>query len=172
MGFFPAEKPKFTCIVVINSPARVSYYGASAAGPVFREIADKAYASCIDMHREINSPQRSKNLIAKTPYSKSGNRKQLDIIFEELNIPVKMTANINSDWVLTRRHEKYIQYQTRKIEQGKVPYVVGMGAKDALFLLESAGLKVEIKGRGMVKSQSIKAGTPAGKGKKIVIELS
>ena len=45
-GFFPAESPKYSCIVVIHDPKKEKgYYGATVAGPVFKEIAQKIYTT-------------------------------------------------------------------------------------------------------------------------------
>jgi cell division protein FtsI (penicillin-binding protein 3) len=52
-----------------------------------------------------------------------------------------------------------------------VPNVVGMGAKDAVYLLETYGLRVKVQGRGKVKSQSCSAGKPVIKDSECVLVL-
>ncbi len=43
-GYFPADNPKYSCIVVIHKPStKVGYYGADVSGPVFKRIAQKIY---------------------------------------------------------------------------------------------------------------------------------
>ena len=64
-----------------------------------------------------------------------------------------------------------ILLQEKKTNDNLVPNVNGMGAKDAVFLLESRGLRVQLQGRGKVKSQSIKAGTQLVKGQTISLTL-
>ena len=45
VGYFPANKPKYSCIVVIHKPnKKKGYYGATVAAPVFKKIADKIYS--------------------------------------------------------------------------------------------------------------------------------
>jgi cell division protein FtsI (penicillin-binding protein 3) len=45
-GFFPSENPKYSCIVIIHDPKKEKgYYGATVAGPVFKEIAQKIYTT-------------------------------------------------------------------------------------------------------------------------------
>ena len=53
-GYFPADNPKYSCIVVVNAPSRNVYYGNLVAGPVFKEIADKVYATNFEMHESLN----------------------------------------------------------------------------------------------------------------------
>ena len=50
VGYFPADNPQYTCVVVIvNKPHAALFYGASVAGPVFKEIADRLVT--------LNAPQ-------------------------------------------------------------------------------------------------------------------
>ncbi len=169
VGFFPAEKPKYSCIVVVNSPTKYSYSGAWAAAPVFREIADQAFATCIDMHEPVNTEENTK--FVDIPYSKSGYEKDLDYVFKSLGIPIKKENNEKTDWILTRTHDKYVLYQPRKVEKGIVPRVKGMGARDAVYILENIGLQVVLHGRGVVKEQSLPANTKFKNGQKIVLKL-
>ncbi len=168
VGYFPADKPKYTCIVVINTPTNKQYYGNIVAGPVFKKIADKLYASNVELSDEDSK------LISKkepdVPYTKDGYRYDLDYIFKYLNIPT-YDKDVNSNWVVIKKHKKYIEYQNRFVKKNKVPKVEGMGLRDAIYILESVGLKVQIKGRGIVRKQSISAGAKIVKGAEIILEL-
>ena len=65
VGYFPADKPLYTCIVIINSPSNGIYYGGLVAGPVFKEIAEKVYSNSVDFLEPINNKQ---NLLTKANY--------------------------------------------------------------------------------------------------------
>lgn len=168
-GFFPAENPKYSCIVVVNTPENV-YYGSVVAAPVFKQIAEKVYALSLDIHEGIN--ENNETYLADIPYSKSGAKRDLDIVFTHLDIPVEYDENLRSPWVVTQKQSNCVHYGNRIIRSSKMPRVIGMGARDALYILENIGLKVEIQGRGTVISQSIDAGSAIGKGDKVVIKLA
>jgi cell division protein FtsI (penicillin-binding protein 3) len=168
-GYFPAENPKYSCIVVVNAPSNSVYYGNLVAGPVFKEIADKVFATSLDMHREINF----KHAIPDTslPFSKDGYKKDLVKVFEKLDIPFEENSD-DMDWSMTKVSNQKVELTAKKINKTIVPNVVNMGAKDAMFLLENAGLEVILKGRGRVKSQSIPAGTRNKLHATIVLEMT
>jgi len=168
VGFFPADNPKYSCIVVINAP-QTNKYGALAAAPVFRDIANKVYASVIDIHKPINADGI---VYFDIPYSKSGYKSELEYIFKQIGVQTKFSSGSNSDWVITNTKNKYVEYQRKSVQQNIVPKVEGMGARDAIYLLESIGLEVSIKGYGVVTKQSLNPGTKCKKGDKILIELS
>ncbi len=167
VGYFPADNPKYSCIVVVNSPSKNVYYGHQVAGPVFLELAKRIYA----LELKDENANSNNKIIADLPYSKNGNRNELKQVFRELNIKVS-DINAHSDWVITTRKEDHIEFNNRKIVRNLVPNVIAMGAKDAVYLLENAGLKVVLKGRGSVKSQSIPPGTIINKGQEIILEMS
>lgn len=169
VGYFPAEDPKYSCIVVVNAPSRNVYYGNLVAGPIFKEVADKVYANSLEIHKPLG-PQ--KFLAASAiPYSKSGYGEDVKRVFQTMGVEMK-TAAANPEWVTTSTQEKSVTLESRKVIENLVPNVKGMGVMDAVYLLENAGLKVRFVGRGAVKSQSIQAGTRAHKGSVIVLELT
>ena len=159
-GYFPADKPRYSCIVVVYSPGNDVYYGASVACPVFKEIADKVYALNVDMHDELKNLPDS--LYAGLPLVKAGNAQLASVVNRKLNIPV---AIADAEWIDNRNKE--IQFK-----ESRVPNVVGMGLRDAIYLLEEQGLFVKPLGRGTVTRQSINAGGKIIKGQQIIIELS
>jgi cell division protein FtsI (penicillin-binding protein 3) len=168
VGYFPADNPQYSCIVVVNSPSNLVYYGNVVAGPVFKEIADKIYAISLKTQKGI--VYKPKNL-RDVPVSKSGAKTDLDYIFNELDIPTQYYGELKSPWIATTKTSNHVKYNNRFVSNKKVPNVVGMGARDAVFILESAGLSVKVTGRGTVVSQSAQAGTAFKKGDKITIEL-
>jgi cell division protein FtsI (penicillin-binding protein 3) len=169
VGYFPADDPKYSCIVVVNAPSKNVYYGNLVAGPVFKEIADKVYATSFEMHEGIKlaENQQAKHI----PYTKHSNRQELKSVLNELNITVK-DKNVNSKWVITRKRDSLIELANRFIESNLMPNLVGMGAKDAVYILENMGLTVEIVGRGSIQQQSIPPGTRIEKGEKVVLKMS
>ncbi|RYU90142.1 PASTA domain-containing protein [Mucilaginibacter terrigena] len=162
VGYFPADKPKYSMIVVINDP-KGAYYGALVSGPVFREIADRIYAG--DM--EVN--QTPAHLIGNTtlPKFKQGNIKALKKVYNKLGIkPLYASATLNG--VDT---SSGIAFEDNKYKTGTVPNVTGMGLSDALYALGNAGYKVAVRGSGSVSTQSVTGGSVIPKGSKITIEL-
>ncbi|NJB70802.1 cell division protein FtsI (penicillin-binding protein 3) [Saonia flava] len=132
-GYFPADNPKYSCIVVIHEPDRgVGYYGADVSGPVFKSIAQKIYTI---------SPKTDE---------------------------VEFLKPQNNE--LELKYEGY--YAEAQKKYSTMPNVKGMSGMDAVSILENLGLKVEVKGNGKVKEQSISQGTDLNKVKKIVLELS
>src|SRR5690606_21660142 len=75
VGYFPANNPKYTCIVSINGASKGVYYGSAVAGPVFREIADKVYASSLHMHQDIQFTIESPEM--QTPGNLAGNMNEI-----------------------------------------------------------------------------------------------
>ena len=169
VGYFPADKPLYTCIVLINNPTEGIYYGNVIAGPVFKEIADKVYSTSIKLHKELETDSlfATKGLPAiKTTYAHVANT-----LVSKTNIPAKNPSEPDalSETINT---QNYVQLKTRTIPVEKVPDVNGMGIKDALFILENLGLEVETRGFGKVNSQSIPPGSKLVKGQKITLNFS
>jgi cell division protein FtsI (penicillin-binding protein 3) len=167
VGYFPADNPKYTCIVVVNAPSNNIYYGNLVAGPVFKEIADKLYATSLNM-QPVLKPGKE---IVDVPFSKTGLKPDIDYILDKLDIGV-IDNNIKSDWVSLGKEDNQIKYNNRKIIKNLVPNVVDMGLRDAIYLLENAGLRVIVRGRGKVVSQSIIPGCRIKRGDLIVLEMS
>lgn len=168
-GYFPADNPQYSCIVVVSAPSNSVYYGNLVAGPVFKEVADKVYATSLDMHKDVVYEELDR--LVDIPYSKSGFKKDLDCVFEYLGVEVD-AGDIDSEWVSTFTQDSIVEYGERNIHDLYVPSVKGMGARDAVFLLENLGLDVEILGRGVVKGQSVTPGTRITKNRKIILKLS
>lgn len=169
VGYFPADNPKYSCIVVVNAPSKDVYYGNLVAGPVFKEVADKVYATSIEIHKGIDEINTNTTL-ASAPYSKGGHQKDLRKSLKTLGIPI--SSNSSSDWVMTVAQKNSVDIKSKNFRADVVPNVSGMGAQDAIFLLENMGLEVIVKGKGMVRVQSISEGEKIISGNKIILELS
>jgi cell division protein FtsI (penicillin-binding protein 3) len=164
VGYFPAEKPKYSMIVVINDP-KGEYYGALVSGPVFREIADRIYASDIQMYSKVKQ-----NVIGNTvsPEAKAGQSKATKRVYNAFGIKALYAAR--SEYFNTIDTVNGIAYEESNPVKGIMPNVSGMGLKDAMYLLGNAGLKAKVKGRGKVTSQSIQPGSRIGRG--LMVELA
>lgn len=166
-GYFPADNPKYSMIVVVQNPTKGSYYAASVAGPVFREVADVVYGSDLEMDHNTKLPQLVGN--TNLPTVKQGYKKAAQNVYKTFGVkPLYASTNQEELGVDTNSG---IAYKEVKMNKGLVPDVTGMGLKDALFVLGNSGLKPVVKGMGEVKTQSLAAGTPIYKGTRILIEL-
>jgi cell division protein FtsI (penicillin-binding protein 3) len=168
-GYFPANDPQYTCVVVIkNKPHAKKFYGASVAGPVFREVADRLFAIAVEKQQPMQSGTPIDTLLAL----KNGKGSEWKQILSTLRLPYQ-GATGSADWVSADVNgERKIDLRAVPQAKGAVPDVTGMGLKDALYLLENAGLRVVIKGAGKVKTQSIAGGTKISNDQIITIELS
>lgn len=167
-GYFPAKDPQYTCVVVIkNKPHALRFYGANVAGPVFREVADKLYAIAVERQKPMQATMQLDTLLSL----KNGKGSEWKQILGKLQLPIS-DAPANNSWVSAKVTDRKIAFQQVTQTKGAVPDVTGMGLKDALYLLENAGLRVVVKGAGKVKVQSLPGGTKIGNEQTIVIELS
>jgi cell division protein FtsI (penicillin-binding protein 3) len=173
VGYFPADNPLYTCIVLINSPSNGIYYGGLVAGPVFKEVAEKVYSGSLDFIEPINKKQ---NLITKAPETIKTKGKELETVCKTFGIPGKNTAEENKYVSKSNSDSAKVVLVSSNIEsllkKGVVPNLQGMSAKDVLYLLENNGFNVKLFGVGTVKKQSIEAGKKYNKGDKISLTLS
>jgi cell division protein FtsI (penicillin-binding protein 3) len=168
VGYFPADRPRYSCIVVVNAPSKDIYYGNLVAGPIFKAITDRIYV------REFQSYDSQVQLAGselQAPYSKSGSGAALEASFRYLELPLQEQQE-GSPWVSTQSTPEGVIASSRQVAPQLVPNVVDMGLKDAVFLLESQGMQVEADGRGTVRQQSQAPGSPIRKGSLVVLNMS
>lgn len=168
VGYFPADKPLYSCIVVVNAPSNGTYYGALVAAPVFKEIADKIFSTNLDLHPALEAQVNDTMVL---PQMKAGYKTDLIKVCTQLGIHTEVKSE--NPWVNASAFEKKL-VMTDKMnneEAGVVPDVRGMGLRDALYLLENSGLKVNAAGTGSVTSQSLQPGASIQKGQMISITL-
>jgi cell division protein FtsI (penicillin-binding protein 3) len=168
VGYFPADKPKYSCMVVVYAPNSDVYYGGDVAAPVFRQIADRVFANNIELHLPF---EKNDSLTRIAPLAKAGHQKDLSKVLSQMKIPATKN-NADARWVDATSTENILVLNERKINEGMMPDVNGMGLRDALYVLENAGLRVHANGKGMVTKQSIEAGIQVAKGQQIFIELN
>ncbi len=166
-GYFPADAPKYSCIVVIDDPKGYQIYGSDVAAPVFKEIADRIYALEIDLH-EIEEP--SSLMTGVFPVIKSGNHDELKFLCNQLGISNHSKGS--EEWVTTQVVNQAIFWKDNKVDIRKVPDVRGMTLRDAVYVLENLGLKVLSEGKGRVEGQSMTPGQGLQKGEFIKLTLS
>lgn len=161
-GYFPADDPQYTGIVVIREP-RYAYISAGLmSGKAFKDIAERTMALKSETKpKEITLDSIALASIA--PTYKTGNMEALESVAKNLRL-MGMLDNSN----VTRQTDIY-NYLDKN--ESKIPNVKGMGAKDAVYILESLGLNVAIEGKGKVIQQSIDPGTTARKGRYILLKL-
>jgi len=167
-GYFPAEKPVYSCIVMISNPTENGFYGSSVAGPVFREISDKLFASRPELQNALTNYAKPRLANHTLPKKSIGARQEMEKLLEYFD--VDYMKNTNGAWTSLIADRDTLKTYSRKIVQKKVPDVTGMGLKDAMFVLENLGLRVLVSGVGKVKRQSIIPGTKI-KGQRIKITL-
>ncbi len=163
-GFFPAEDPQYSMIVMISSPSANGYYGNVVAGSIFKEVADKVYSLNLNMHKAVNEQVA---IVNKLPRIQKGNSADIKNIYAFLGTKVN---DVNTEWATASTNGNKVLLAENEINNQIVPDVTGMSLKDALYQLETLGLKVLVSGRGNVMKQSI-VGEKISKGMSISIEL-
>ncbi|MFP4691219.1 MAG: penicillin-binding protein [Bacteroidales bacterium] len=166
-GYFPANDPVYSCIVMINDPRGYIYTGSQVAAPAFREIADKMYAAQLfippDTDQEV--------MTASLPGFRNGHLDDFRTIYSALDARIKEDTP-ESKWGRAITNADTIMIEDRTFIENLTPEVVGMGLRDAIYVLENAGLKVRFSGRGIVRRQSIPPGRRITPGNTIYLELS
>ncbi|TAE18427.1 MAG: PASTA domain-containing protein [Bacteroidetes bacterium] len=169
VGYFPANKPKYSCIVVIDEPQGAEQYGGDVCAPIFRDIADRLYAQDADVQSKPELKRETPVYQTNLPTNHAGYIDDFKSICAELNISSQPKS---TEEIVSPVGGRYtVDWQARKVGGNTVPNVKGLSLRDAVYLLENKGLKVYVKGQGRVKTQSLAVGSPLRKGEKIVINL-
>lgn len=168
-GYFPADAPRYSCIVVIkNKPFARKFYGGSVAGPVFKEIADKLYALNAEKHPHIKREKIwQKDSIG---FYYAGETEDVRYVMNTLQVKYQDSAG-QSEWSSLYDSNFQPVINNRVVDKTSMPNVIGMGLKDALYLLEDRNIKVAAKGTGKVYAQSVAPGSYFTKGTRVTIAL-
>ena len=151
VGYFPADNPKYSCIVVITNPRNDIYYGAWVAAPVFKEIADNLY---LDNIKEYFPPVKSnEHNYTQMPIVRAAYKSELLNLSRILGIDMKLEST-GSDWVTIDPEKDKLLLSSKMVNNQLIPDVTGMALSDAVYLLESMGLRVISEGVGRVARQS------------------
>ena len=168
VGYFPAEKPKYSCIVVVNNPKNKQVYGGKVAAPIFRELSEKVFSTDFSLQPNINKSDSLMSL----PIVKQGKTQEAIYVLNDLEIPLVETKG---KWMISTNSNREVNLLLRKIEEdlkkGRIPDLTGINIKDAVYLLESQGLIVSLTGSGSVQNQSISKGMSFKKGQIIHLTL-
>lgn len=168
-GYFPSEAPRYSCIISIQIDRGIPS-GGGMAGSVFGKIAERVYAK--DLRLDLMAAADSTS--CAIPTVKAGNLNETLCVLDKLDIPVQQnfdTTQKRELWGQAEQTPDAVTLQQRDLKPDQVPSVIGMGAKDAVYLLESQGLKVRVNGVGKVKRQSIAAGSRLVKGQTVSLQL-
>lgn len=179
-GYFPSGKnpdgtpvtPQYSCIVCIQK-AGLPASGGGMSGPVFKEIAEGIMANSIKYDATSSRDEES----IPVPDVKNGNMTSAEYVLGALGIPVKnylagVQQSVAAQWgKATRSNTEVTLSATTVTPMAQMPDVMGMGARDAVYLIESRGGKVTINGCGKVKNQSKPAGEQMKKGERVTLVL-
>ena len=167
-GYFPADRPQYSCIVVIRRP-RYGEPSGAMPGSVFKTIAEKVYSHQTNIELRAMTSDSARVVI---PAVKNGDTKALRYVLDELKIR-NNTRQIKTEYARNENNpgNGEIELQELIVQEGLVPNVVGMGAKDAVYALEKSGLRVSVSGKGRVVSQSVSPGQRAVRGQTVAVVL-
>jgi cell division protein FtsI (penicillin-binding protein 3) len=169
-GYFPADNPQYTILVIIKNKAHAAnYYGASVAGPVWKEISDRLYSTYIQNKLNILPAFNVKD---SQLFNYSISKMSLHQIAKTLAIPYKDSTNASADWVKVNGFGTNMIGRQQVISDSTMPDISGLKLQDALWLCEKRGLLVSCIGKGKVVKQSIAQGAYISKGQQIQIELN
>jgi len=165
-GYFPAEEPMYTIFVGLRKPKGVPS-GGGMAGMVFKNIAEQTYVRKVQLSVD---DYRVDSTLQKNPPLKNGNWKYNQAVLASLNFPAGELDEA-ANWVMMKQDSVAYHPQALRVNGSLIPDVRGMGARDALYLLEKSGLSVLLTGSGTVVSQSFSPGQKLVKGTTISITL-
>ncbi len=169
-GYFPANKPQFTCIVVIRSrPGSSNYYGGTLAAPVFREIATQLHALFVESPQPTGVTARQDSSLS----TYTASRGALERVYGALGLKHLDSAQ-TSDIIRVRTENAQNKWTPAAANGSGMPDLRGMSLRDALLHVERMrlGIRIDVKGKGKVIAQSIVPGAPLTKGIKLILELS
>ena len=168
VGYFPADAPRYTCIVVIkNKPFAKKFLGAKVAGPVFKEVADRLMSA--EPELENNAPVTRDS----SRFYNAGLTNNIRLVERTLNLPFADSAGQN-DWsgLYASQAGGETVLNRHLVSRQTIPDVKGMGLRDALYMLESMDLRVAVKGSGKVRSQQPESGSPIKRSETISLQLN
>ena len=172
-GYFPADNPRYSCIVCIQKSG-LPASGGGMSGKVFHEISEGIMAQSLKL--DVKDARDSASIFV--PQVKDGNILAADYVLTHLGINAKTTWSGNSFagkpiWGKAETiGNKYIKLEKQKqYGKGTVPDVIGLGARDAVYQMESRGIRTQIYGRGKVVKQTLIPGTLIKKGATCCITL-
>lgn len=164
-GYFPADEPLYSCIVMIYDPHKGAASGGAMSGVVFKDIAEQVYARKVQLApKEV---VKKELIVSEFPNVKNGNKEATKVLLDDL-VETSKSEKWSNEVCKTLNSKDFEKSTSMCLV---VPNVIGMGAKDAVFLMEKCGVRACISGTGKVVSQSIAAGTKPQKGNIVYLNL-
>ena len=168
-GFFPSEKPKYSCIVVIDNPKGKRQYGGDVAAPVFKKVADKLFHQDIELQRQLNLGGMPNNNFVPTQQVAKTNL--LQKAYTDLGIKIKYVDSSSQMAKAVFNPDGSVSLIKVENKKGYMPDLRGYALRDALFILENRGIRVEIEGKGKVYYQSVRPNKGIDRGDKVLLKL-
>jgi cell division protein FtsI (penicillin-binding protein 3) len=168
-GFFPADNPQYSCIVVIRTkPHAPLHYGGQLAAPVFKEIATELFA----MYAVKSRNKQPQSVPDSTAYVYKGLKTDLKNVLGSTGFRYSDSSGSNSSWASLVNNNYKPVAKDAEVSTKMMPDVRHMTLKDAIYALEASGLKVIAKGKGKVVVQDILPGTAITKRTTVTILLN
>lgn len=169
-GYFPVEDPKYSLIVLMSDPRKNGIYGGAVALPAFKAIAEGVMAlEEVDWQPPVNKePDSAQTEDFEVSLASVAYKPDLNVIADMLDVKYKSTAE--TDWV-SWKMKSGDHLQPVEMPESKMPDVRNMGLRDAVYLLENQGLRVDVRGVGKVRRQSIRKGENVSKGTRVILDL-
>ena len=164
-GFFPADAPRYSCIVCIQKSG-LPASGGGMSGVVFHHISEGIMAQSL----KLDAKDAKDNTSTFVPDVKRGNMLAADYVLNHFGFKVNNGWNGTYPfgtpvWGTVNRGRKSLTIsKTATPAKNIVPDVHNMGARDAVYIMEERGIKAIVEGRGKVKEQSLTPGTEVKKG--------
>ncbi|TVQ48000.1 MAG: PASTA domain-containing protein [Saprospirales bacterium] len=158
VGYFPADNPKYSAIILVSEPNRYGFYGGTVAAPVFAEIAERVMGIQPDREPVAFSPAALNSGSFTYPFWQVGYANDFRFLLNSFNIIPAEEENLQYT-ILMPCDEAGMRMRHRTVSSAVVPNVVGMAARDAIYVLENAGLNVRMRGYGRVVGQSLPPGS-------------
>lgn len=161
VGYFPADAPKYSCIVIIAEPKKHHTHGGDLAAPVFRNLSDRVVGTRIGFD-EI----KKDSIHFKYPILKYGNNVNYNAFCKSLGLKTSVPTAL---WVKGIEKKGDCVLTEQRLNKERVPNVIGLTIKDAIYMLENMGMRVKFSGKGKVISQSIAPGTKLDKRNRVIV---
>lgn len=170
-GYFPAERPRYSIIVVVFNPTQGSYYGGEVAGPVFREIATNIYNSMIDVHAPLNQGPRPVLYARQLPNRDAGYLPELAEVLNYVNVDIQTDSLPASELAVVEAVNEEVTIREFAPRAQAFPNVRGMRLRDAVYVLENEGFVVHPQGVGRVTDQKWHSDGRGKRGKDVTLFL-
>lgn len=169
VGYFPADKPEYTCMVLIKTrPRALLHYGGQLAAPVFKEVALGIYTQYVKGKKigPVNVVPDSSS------YIYAGHKEDVQQVLKKVKVSYLDSQDKAAPYsqVLTSNYKPV----AKGVTDGKnlMPDIRYMTLRDALYILENKNVKVQVKGKGKVVAQDILPGTPINSKSTVTILLN